>query len=272
MARRSGKPICHSRGERAAPPAGSASPGDCANPNVNDSGTVYLGIPTYDGRVHKNLTTALQNATANRHPKLTSIITSSILTRTFNLLFAHALNERENGVTHFCLLHDDVVPEPLWLDKMMRIMKRAEADVLSVVVPMKDERGLTSTALDFPLGGSMPHWNVKRLTLTEIYGHYEATFSHEQLLLNTGLMLVDLRKPWVESVWFAFEDKIIPNPERPGHFMVVGVSEDWYFSRAARALGAKLFATREVSVTHTGSRDYSNASAWGSLQEDRLGE
>lgn len=233
---------------------------------------VYIGIPTYDGRVHKNLANALQKATANRYPKTTSIITCSILTRAFNLLYAHALNERKNGTTHFCLLHDDVVPQPLWLDEMMRVMQKHQADVLSVVIPIKNGKGLTSTALDVGIGDEDPHWRVKRLTLTEIYNEYEPTFTHEKLLVNTGLMLVDLRKPWVENVWFAFEDKIVPDPNVPGDFKAVGVSEDWFFSRRARELGAKLYATREIPVSHSGSADYSNASIWGSLGEDAVNE
>ena len=239
---------------------------------MNPPANVYIGIPTYDGRVHKNLTNALQRAAMRRVSKTTSIITCSILPRAFNLLFAHALNERRNGTTHFCLLHDDVVPQPLWLDEMLGLMKKHQADVLSVVIPIKNEKGLTSTALDVGIGDEDPHWRVKRLTLTEIYNNYEPTFTDEKLLVNTGLMLVDLSKPWVENVWFAFEDKIIPDPKVPGNFKAVGVSEDWFFSRRARELGAKLFATREVAVRHVGSADYSNASAWGSLGEDNLAE
>lgn len=240
---------------------------------MKQTGSVYIGIPTYDGRVHKNLTTALQRASANRYSKTTSILTCSILTKAFNLLYAHALNERKNGTTHFCLLHDDVVPEPLWLDKMMEIMAGKDADVLAVVIPIKDDKGLTSTALDLSVGTSDPQWRVKRLTLNEIYStSYEPTFTHEKILLNTGLMLVDLRKSWAEKAWFAFEDKIIPDPKKPGDFMAVGISEDWFFSRRARELGAKLYATREVSVIHTGSRDYSNSFVWGSLKEDGEGE
>jgi GT2 family glycosyltransferase len=234
--------------------------------------SVYIGIPTYDGRIHKNLANALQKATANRVAKTTSIITCSILPRAFNLLYAHALNERKNGTSHFCLLHDDIVPEPLWLDKMMRIMEEHDADVLSVVVPIKNEKGLTSTALDLAVGDEDQHWRVKRLTLNEIYNDYEPTFTHEKLLVNTGLMLVNLRKPWVENVWFAFEDKIVPDPRAPGNFKAVGVSEDWFFSRRARELGAKLYATREIAVRHAGSIEYSNTSAWGSLRKDATGE
>lgn len=235
-------------------------------------GSVYIGIPTYDGRVHKNLANALQKASANRFPKTTSIITCSILTRAFNLLYAHALNERKNGTSHFCLLHDDIVPEPLWLDKMMRLLEEHRADVLSVVIPIKSDKGLTSTALDVAVGDEDPHWRVKRLTLKEIYNDYEPTFTHEKLLVNTGLMLVDLRKPWVEDVWFAFEDKIIPDPKVPGNFKAVGVSEDWFFSRRARELGAKLYATREISILHAGTIEYANTSAWGSLNEDAVGD
>ena len=49
--------------------------------------------------------------------------------------------------------------------------------------------------------------------------------------------------------------------------MAVGMSEDWAFSRRARALGATLYATREVSIVHSGMKDYRNDSAWGFLEE-----
>lgn len=171
-------------------------------------------------------------------------------------------------MTHFCLLHDDVVPEPLWLDKMMSIMLEKKADVLSGIIPIKDDRGLTSTALDVPVGASDPAWRVRRLTLNELYERYPPTFTDEKILLNTGLMLIDLRNPWVEKIWFAFEDRIIPNPQKEGEFMAVGLSEDWYFSRRARELGAKLYATREIRIQHTGVRDYPNNVRWGTLSED----
>ena len=122
------------------------------------------------------------------------------------------------------------------------------------------------------MGESDPHWRVKRLTLQEIYQQYPPTFTHEKLLVNTGLILIDFRKPWVEKVWFEFEDRIIADPKSPGNFLAVGMSEDWVFSRRARSLGATLYATREVTVTHAGRKDYSNAAAWGTLAEDAEGE
>ena len=148
----------------------------------------------------------------------------------------------------------------------------AEGRALSDGVADEELLGVADEVVDVGVGDEDPHWRVKRLTLNEIYNDYEPTFTHEKLLVNTGLMLVDLRKTWVENVWFAFEDKIIPDPKAPGNFKAVGISEDWFFSRRARELGAKLFATREVAVRHVGSADYSNASAWGSLGEDDLAE
>ena len=56
---------------------------------------------------------------------------------------------------------------------MMRLMKETSADVLAAVIPMKDEQGLTSTALDVPVGNQDPEWRVKRLTLHEIYSKFE---------------------------------------------------------------------------------------------------
>src|SRR5689334_10761696 len=66
----------------------------------------------------------------------------------FNSLWCKALNSRErDGWTHFAMIHSDVLPEEWWLDTLLVEMARAHADVLSVVLAIKDNRGVTSTAL-----------------------------------------------------------------------------------------------------------------------------
>ena len=45
------------------------------------------------------------------------------------------------------MLHDDVVPEAFWLDKLIAELELHSADVMSAVVPVKSGNGLTSTAV-----------------------------------------------------------------------------------------------------------------------------
>lgn len=232
---------------------------------------VHLGIPTYDGRIHEGISNGIFSACRTNILQTIQIQAGSWLTANFNTCFAHALNQRANGVTHFCLWHEDVIPQQAdWLERMVKIMGDVKADVLSVVIPLKIEYGLTSTALDVGMPDQDPHWRVKRLTLNEVYNDYPATFTHEKLLLNTGMILIDIRKPWVENIWFEFEDKIIKNDQ--GQFVQRGVPEDWNFSRRARELGASLWATREVLVNHKGGGIWPNSAGWGTMKADEVGK
>jgi len=89
----------------------------------------------------------------------------------------------------------------------------------------------------------------------------EPTFTAPNLLLNTGLMLVKLSAPWVQQVYFHFEDKII---RVNGRRRAVLMPEDWMFSRDARKLGCTAqWATREVRVEHKGMATYPNDVVWG---------
>jgi hypothetical protein len=214
--------------------------------------SVYLATPTYDGRIHNEILGAYLGGSNKGIIAKYQIQSGSWITRNFNSCYAAALNERKNGVTHFCLLHDDVVPSTsLWLDSMVTTMERVRASVLSVVVPLKWDRGDTSTAIDTDTG-------PKRMTLAEVYKQ-EPTFTDPRILLNTGCMLVDIRQDFADKLWFEFEDKIVKGED--GNFYAIGVPEDWHYSRQAKALGASLWATREIPVKHIGGGQWSNVVA-----------
>lgn len=229
---------------------------------------VYLGIPFYGDKIGWGIPGALMRASKRAgclsHYRMQSF---SVLPRNFNMLYAEALNSRKEGVTHFCMLHDDIVIEDYWLDKMLDIQERVKADVLSVVSPIKDGRGLTSTALDIPMTDFMGEYTPRRLTLHEIFEKYEPTFTDEKILLNTAVMLVRINNDWADKISFDFDEKIVKNPS--GNFEAFGMSEDWLYSRRAKAHGAKLFATREVLINHLGPTKYYNAKPWGEWTEDR---
>jgi hypothetical protein len=108
--------------------------------------------------------------------------------------------------------------------------------------------------------------------MTEVHA-LPATFTDQdvggELLLNTGLWVCDLTRPWVdtpEPLHFQTLNRLVQ--DAAGEWVAQVRSEDWEFSRRARARGAKLFATRKVSLTHAGSQDYPNDHVWGAWKTD----
>lgn len=227
---------------------------------------VYCGIPTYKADIHVDVMFMSHQMTKGDHDVSFDRMDSSACCATFNYLLLKALDAHRAGqADYFLLWHSDVVPEPYFLDKMIDIAKKNNAEILSAIIPIKDTHGLTSTAIDEPVGDMPAYWRVRRLTMAEIMG-MPPTFSHEKLLVNTGLLLVDLSKPWVKEIFFHFDDAIITHH---GKRMPVVMPEDWMFSRDARKLGCKsMWVTREVNVNHFGLTNYTNAKSWGTMKTD----
>lgn len=222
---------------------------------------IIIGVPSYDGSINNRMAARLLEA-GERYPFTVNFNQTSLLAYTFNRLWVDALNSRANGWTHFCMLHADIIPEPHWLDKMVDLMISTGADVLSVIQPIKNILGTTSTALE-----SGDPWKPNRFTLKQIH-KMEPTFSDPRLLVNTGLMLVDMRAPWVEKIRFHIDDLI--SRGKDGKFVVDCMPEDWNFSRDAKALGATLYATRAVKCIHVGMWEYVNSEPWGLWETDRV--
>jgi hypothetical protein len=205
----------------------------------------------------------------------------SALTNNFNRLWATALVNAPAGVTHFAMLHGDVCPPVGFLDTLWGIQELIpDCAVISAVIPLKTlaTPGLTSTAI----GDPNDTWHEKRrLTLTEIHEKLPETFEiadciaadlaapGDVLLVNTGCMLVDLRRSWVRATaedgslraFFTIRDRLLPMPN--GQIEVQFEPEDWAFSRMAKAAGEKVYATRAVCPSHAGGHRYESAYAWG---------
>lgn len=226
---------------------------------------VYIGVPTYDGSLRAETMIGLHGR--GNVDSVIRVLGMSLLTRLFNTLLGEALNQRVHGVTHFLLHHADIgILEPAWLEKMMALMDKNGADVLSAVVPIKSHEGVTSTALD-RTDPVFQGWHVRRYTMAEIDALPEKTWTHPDLLLNTGVMLIDLRRPWVENIWFRFDDRI--EKDISGRFRVLNMPEDWLFSRDAKKLGAKLYATSEIHLAHHGVQAWPSHQVYGTLKTDR---
>src|SRR5437868_1622421 len=182
-----------------------------------------------------------------------------------------ALNNREKDHwTHFGMIHSDVEPENGWLDILLDEIEKVQADVLSVVLPIKDKRGITSTAL-LHRETLFNH----RITMREL-GALPMTFNaamagepNSALLLSSGLWICRFTEPWVEQPYFEMRDRIVKMPD--GKFLSFNFSEDWNFSLQCYELGLKLFATKKVKARHHGPYDYVNWRAWGGWETDQDG-
>ncbi len=188
----------------------------------------------------------------------------SFLPNTFNQLL-HSAIEDPDDLTHFCMIHGDIVPQDWWIDSLIQEMEETGCQVLSAVSPIKTHRhDDTSTAIGV-MDGADSVW--RRITLSEIRG-LPPTFSiddipevypGQRLLVNTGLMCVDLRGGWcrkfAETVGFQFQhySKLVE-----GKLRSIDLPEDWLFSWAAHDFGCKVMATSKVRLAHHGDIGYLN--------------
>ena len=191
-------------------------------------------------------------------------LTSSFLTYCFNFLWCFALN---GDYSHFVLLHADIAPkQDNWLAMLIEVCDGAGADIMSVVVPLKTEDGLTSTALS----RGDEYGDFRRATLTELR-ELPATFGKRKvaelfgwearestLLVNTGCMVVNMRhKDKLAKMRFTTNNWI---RRKSGKYVAVSEPEDWDWSRQAQQHGLQVWATKVIPVSHAG---YDSDRVWG---------
>ncbi len=228
--------------------------------------SIFLAVPSRGSLVTGTAMALLQTGRTPIYC-VRSYVTS-LLTKSFNQLWCDALNERKHGITHFVMMHDDVVPlDSGWLDTLMAEYVQCGADILSTIIPIKDEHGLTSTAFYHP-----PTNKMRRLTMTEAY-QIPVTFDAAlagypdcKILPNTGLWVCDFTKPWVEKICFTIRDKNFQLPS--GQWVTMCWGEDWDFGVQAHRLGLDVWTTRAVNLTHRGTFDYPSVTPWGAWKED----
>jgi hypothetical protein len=232
---------------------------------MSDKPQIALGMPRYGEAICAGAARSFYVFAASARHSTVRLIeaNSSLINHCFNHLWCTALNERERGITHFAMIHSDIEPSHYWLDTLLLEMQKVGADVISAVVPVKDDRGITSTAVDT---GNLFH--AKRLTMKEVMSLPE-TFTEEDaggpLLLNTGLWLCDMRGSWAEDICFRSHHQLA---KRDGQWFPEVISEDWDASDQFNKLGLKLAATRKVKVKHHGASEYPNDQAWGRWSVD----
>jgi len=242
---------------------------------------VFLAMPAGEGRPNVGAAQAFYQLASQRDvPLIQFARNGSALGQNFNVLWSSALGNPK--VTHFAMLHSDLIPSAWWLDTLMDEMERTGADVISAVNAIKDTKGLSSTSVGYP----DDEWDYRRITTTELQS-LPVTFGIEDvpdsiraggrdvLLVNTGCWLCDLRRPWWRDtddsgcLKFHFtQDDRITYDEQQGKYVVEFAPEDWLFSRMCHAAGAKVLATTAVRTSHVGTRGFTVDHAWGQLKTD----
>lgn len=240
--------------------------------------TVFLAMPHYSSQIHLASAKAFFADASCGACDIVARRTcgGSLLAKSFNMLWAESLTANESdGVRYFVMLHADIGPEPNWVDSLVHLMEKHDADVISAVSPMKSVEGLTSTAIDNPEDEFDP---LYRLTIRDL-GNLPSTFSAsdvghpaECLLINTGCMIVDMDKDWCHKridgrliSTFSIDDAI---RSVDGKYQVSVASEDWQFSRLVHREGGKLMATSEIQLTHYGEIGFRNYGSWGTCTTD----
>lgn len=232
--------------------------------------TVYLAMPRYSNTISAGAARGFYLKPARKCRVALGEASVSMLPQCFNTLWCTALNHRKAlGLTHFAMLHSDVEPADYWLDTLVDEMRAVDADVLSVVVPIKNDCGLTSTGL---ANDARPFSDVRRLTMREVM-EFPQTFCSAELgnpdlplVVNTGCWVCRFDDDWVEQVQFEFRNRIVR--DESGVYRCESEPEDWLFSRWAHTQGLKVYATRKVAVQHAGERLYPNTSVWGAWDFD----
>lgn len=191
---------------------------------------------------------------------------SSLLAHGFNdiVVTFHTIGEFD----YFAMLHADVVGSSGWLNVMVDAMEERELDVLHSVCNIKNDSGLTSTAIAY----SDDEWScVRRITLKELKKlpdvfDIDDTRPHfgdnaKFLLPNTGCMLIKAAEWFKDFPGFCVLDRI----KRAGDAWVSEVvPEDWNFGFWCGKNGLKVGGTTRVLTRHIGEADYCNNGDYGS--------
>ncbi len=245
---------------------------------------IYIGMPS-GGHLSLEAARGLFTSTARTEYEIMPVAFSySALASCFNHLWSRAIAASPEKVTHFAMLHSDVGPECGWLDTLMDELEAKKLDMVSAVIPIKSQDGLTSTAV----GEIKDPWKQKRLTMREV-SELPPTFTDDdlvewkkkhkredsKLLLNTGCWLADLKNDtWRQMsdegelrFFFRTLDRIRVTDD---NLEVDFAPEDWLFSRECQAAGLKIGATSKVKLKHFGAMGWDNQGVWGNLEEDRV--
>ncbi len=263
---------------------------------------VFLGLPTY-GQISPGAMQAAYQFPTFTKDVLPASVSVSLLANGFNILWTGMLNARERidserfAADYFAMLHADVEPcpptsrkAPCWLDVLIDELEANDADVMAATIPIKDDRGVTSTAVAGPEKWAPLFRLTQRqvMALPPTFGAAELGHPDKALLVNTGCWVCRVDPSWCHDFpGFTINDCIgkkaveeeIEQKDAAGVLSRQKVQverwtpavepEDWNASRWWHGRGLKVMATRRVPLAHAGAARYGNAHAWGGWASDR---
>jgi hypothetical protein len=232
-----------------------------------ESYNIFLAFPT-GGNIKPCAHEAILNCSAKGLRVQEKTLQFGDIPHNFNMLFCEALNGRANGITHFAMLHDDCQPMPGWLDVLIEEMDRVDADIMSTVLGIKDDRGLTTTGVRYP--GT---WGTRRFVTRELMRLPEtfciADTDEPDAILAIGTACWICRLPkdgWPDRFpGFQNEHKITWHAGEPAPQFD---SEDWLFSDWAASQGLRVYSTRKVVMFHQGAKFYPNTGMGGTWETE----
>ena len=191
-----------------------------ADANTAESRRVYIALPTYERHENEVLSSAYNRCTPPGDDRyfVCTVPTKgqSLLAKAFNDQWAACQND--GSFDYWLLNHGDLAPDPTvpYVHVMIEEMLAHNLDVLHCVAALKDDRGLTSTAI----GARSNMWTMRRrisqhelellpetFTIDDCMEKLDWSRSHPLeklfaagdprepcLLANTGMMMVRLTK------------------------------------------------------------------------------
>lgn len=227
---------------------------------------------------------------------------SSALCYVFNRCWAAMFCHKGWPFDYFVLQHQDIEPLGPWLDIGIEELEKGGYDVMTALSPIKDDRGLTSTAY----GCMELDWHVvRRITLREKDELLPETFGIKEigevlgfdgipgtpcLLNNTGIMIIKVHP---KRLTFNPENRIgpfcvgLPEDKRgmwpycfPGWRMhdrmtwsegfckAEFISEDWDNGRWFARHGLNVGCTSRINLGHYGRTKFDNRWDKGQLHDE----
>ncbi len=212
-----------------------------------DCSHVLVTVASHDGRNDFVTTEALLHA-RDEGAKVWLLSRTMGLAQAHNECLCQALNMRECGITHWLNLHSDVGGFGAgWVGRMLGAMNGAGLQVMSAVVPFRDDSGLTSTAI-------ATNFTLHRLTMGDVRKMPEVIFPADcngQLLVNTGCMLWELGE-WSEQFTFSIETENYRGEF--GQFRTRATTEDWSMSQWLDEQKIRYGAYSGLMVSHAGRK------------------
>ena len=226
---------------------------------------VLLVQPAY-GKIEPESYHSAQLATKRKGDVSVGIMRpcASLLAHAFNLGAAYCLNQKYE---YFAMLHGDISAKDGWIDTLLDTLDTG-VDVVHAVAPIKDHRGLTSTAIAFWDDQFEP---VRRLTVSELTKLPEVfTITDVQqnidpnakrLLPNTGCLCFRADTWFKRFPGFTINDQLAT---MDGNEWAVDVMpEDWNFGHWCGRNFLTVAGVTNVDLRHYGRWSFTTSAKYG---------